>query len=176
MKRILLPAALLLSLAFRQASAVVDISWFNDDTVLDENNVAVQAGWLAQLIWSPDNVQSPVDLGNPLVPTEGERVVRSDPTGTGGSIDGNGGSVINVADDTLAGGFLYARVFNTNIGNSSPTLGGAVFLRPPPPSTDVNTVFSAGIVVNQQIVPEPSSLAFGGIAMLVFAVRRLRRN
>jgi hypothetical protein len=82
--------------------------------------------WHLQLIWSSDALASPLNHQFPFIPTEGEVILLEQPMNDlNGDVDlflleGN-----NNHSGVYAGGYLYLRIFNVDIGSGSiPTLYG----------------------------------------------------
>jgi hypothetical protein len=86
-------------------------------------------------------------------------------------------------------GFIYVRVFDGGTGNPANIVAGTWYYNGPivatidnitPANPDVynangantSVAFGVGDVLNLQVVPEPSTLAFLGIGGLVLAIRR----
>ena len=179
----------LLSLIAAPAMGVVQINWFTifpEEVLQSDGATAAPAGWLAQLIWSPDPLISELDVTNPLVPTGGEQVLEAQPLNTGGTPGRIIGPVTpnNEYSNSYTNGFLYTRVFNVNFGDSvgegnlygeSTNILGPLEEFDNLDLTTAANFFPEGIVVNQLIVPEPSTallFAFGGAV----AVWRRRRS
>ena len=143
----------------------------------------VPDGSIAQLIWSPTGVLPANNLEinalDPLSPYfPGEIVI-----GTGFASGGIGlvtPSVINqLGQPALVSGFVYTRAFNTGapgIGDFwgvGTVLGNLTDMSVPGASP--NQLDAGGTITAWQIVPEPSVLAFLGIAGAMIALRRNRK-
>lgn len=171
------------------ANATVSFNWLSGSgsVVLEDNSLAPRT-WLAQVIWSADNVISPPSSADGLVPAVGDEVLFSN------RINGNTGSTVNGriqsqgqrdVGDQYAGGYLYTRVFDIDFGSSatptrygtSLTISGPLLIDDgigTPETLTHNAGVAAGSLV-VRAVPEPSTYAFFGIGALVFA-RRLRKR
>ncbi len=191
MKRL---APLLMLVAGTMSSlAVVSVNWSTPANSIKgpDGTTNAPSTWIAQLIYSPDNVASPLDGNSPFNPTEGEQVLASRQL----NVNNIAGRIFSAtpkvsAADGLAGGFVYTRVFNVDFNGGSPSTptfygNGAVITGPlVVESTDPTTVLAhwssptgTQVIVNQAVVavPEPSTYAFFGVGALVLA-RRLRKR
>ena len=185
--------ALVTVLGFTSAHATVSVNWNSGANAIKDNLGANAPNtWIAQLIWSPDNVISPVNPASPFVPTESEQVYfqqQMSAATAGRIISGQQ----NNSDNTLAGGFVYTRVFNVDFNGGSPSIptffgnspviAGPLLVQDSDPTngTEIISYIAATstnlLNVNQQIVavPEPSTYAFLGMGAVLIA-RRLRKR
>lgn len=174
--------------------AAVSVNWLTpaNSVFAADGTTPASAGWIAQLIWTPDNVASAIDSVNPMVPTDGERLFGSavvSVNGTTGTARISAGQQNQPDAQVYSGGFVYTRVFNVTSGGGTPTffgnslvtggtgVNGSLVEASSDPTT-ISRHFASGpaIVVNQAIVvPEPSTYAFLGMGGLMIA-RRLRKR
>lgn len=171
------------------ANAAVSVNWLSPSNSIKQQDGTTNAprSWMAQLIWSPDSAASPLDPANPFVPTGGEVVVNSRAMGT--SIDGR--IIVGKISfaDSLAGGFVYTRVFNVDFnggspvtpnlfGNSAVITGGLVVETADPSTIAQHWASPLGpqLIVNQEVgvVPEPQTYALMlmGLGGLLLARRK----
>ena len=149
-------------------------------------------GSLVQLIYSPDNVISPLDDANPLVPGGGETLLDSRATG-GFGYDGTWD--LGVHQYGVAGqyhsGYVYERVFQVPFANT-PVAGdhykdGLVILQGGDPevgggATKIglfdSDLYGGDITINQTIipVPEPATMSLLGLGLVVAGLRRKMRQ
>ena len=153
---------------------------------------------LVQLLWTPDAATTAVDafLPNYLASGGNDIVLAARTVGFGVAADISAGDEFgaftgtpavflnaNYGPTVLQGGYVYARVFS----DTSPGLGdyyfqssNSVALGNYTGSEQANVLDINSDTVNgnelNQVVPEPSVLAFLGAGALVVAYRRMRRN
>lgn len=180
--------------------AAVSVNWLTPSNSIMQSDGTTPApqSWMVQLIWSPDNAISGIDTANPFVPTDNERIFAEGDMFT--TAPGVAGRItvgkVSQTDD-FATGFVYTRVFNvdynggspstpTLYGNSSiitgqngaggvPTGNGLVVETSDPLTVSRHWATGGTMVVNQVLVPEPSTYAFFGLGAVVVA-RRLRKR
>lgn len=153
---------------------------------------------LVQLLWTPDAGTTAVDafLPNYLANGGNDIVLAARTVGFGVAADISAADEFanftgtpnvflnaNYGPTTLQGGYVYARVFS----DTTPGLGDYYFQSSNSVALtaytgseqanvlDINTDHTNGNELNQ-VVPEPSVLAFLGAGALVVAYRRMRRN
>lgn len=174
----------------------ININWFGSVGFYDNGTgpspadpgdyiLSVFGSATAQLIWSPDATASALDPFNGANGwvSDGEIVLNT--TTAINSPYGDYSVGINLYTDaafgqTLDSGFVYARIF----GGAAPIIGefynasrplDAPLYDPNQPaalSVNQNTGPFIGDELDVEIVPEPSVLAFLGLAGLMMAVRR----
>jgi len=184
-----LASVLVVSFAMVASSlGVVTISWVGPSNgVTQEGGGDAPAGWVTQLIFTPSGTISAPTAVDPFG-VSGDNVILQTQTLNGVGLDGriigdNGGPSYDEAD-SLENGFVFARVFNVTsigspdlatlrygdsavLGNPNNMVNGGLLITTADPTT-VNNV-APSLVVNQQVIPEPSTyalLAFGGLVML----------
>jgi PEP-CTERM motif len=188
----LLSSLLLVVAGTCSSLAAVSVNWLTPSNSIKQADGTTNAPntWMAQLIWSPDNVPSALDSNNPFVPTGGEVVMSARQMGT--SVAGRviaGKTTLSGTDATLITGFVYTRVFNVDFNGGSPgtptfygnssVITGGLQIETIDAATIVNhwnSPTGVGLVVNQAVavVPEPSTYAFLGVGAMVFGLRRFR--
>ena len=98
----------------------VSVNWnTGSNSVLTATGTPAPSGWTAQLIWSPDDILSPLDPLHPYQPTGGEIVLRTVPLNE----HGLAGRVVagqQEFTDAFVGGFVYTRVFNAGHNGGNP--------------------------------------------------------
>lgn len=186
-----LPAIFLLFFAPLFTLASITLTWNSlsgDEVLLNDSSTFAPADYYAQLIWTPEQTASEIDPFNPLTPIgTNEVVVASQSLNTFG-INGLIISGDVALDNTLVGGFVYTRVFesanpqigqfwgqSSNFGSNAlnPAQGLTVTTSDP---TTSNIHNPTGIVMNLQIIPEPGTLAMILMAVggIVYKIRRRR--
>ena len=163
-----------LSLAFTSKTGLADIQinfTSAKDTILQANGTTpAPATWMAQLIYAgADDVKSPYDPANPLVPRDDDRVLRSQrlnvlggDAGVAGRIDG--GQLLVYTDNTMAGHRVYTRVFNVNyvglpnagVPSGTPTLFGESALSA---AMQIATVSPSSILKHSPVITVDHSTA-----------------
>lgn len=191
-----------------QAGATITITW--DSSVPDAGRIydtqanalangttgRLPIGYIVQLIWSQDNIINAISqtggttgndsiLDTATITSVGRY---SYTTMTGPHLGGT-------FADTLAGGYVYVRVFGTagtigigtmyaegptwNSSGSAAPLAGPLQVTTADPNTILNVDITpnSNIWLNQTIaVPEPATFAFLGIGGLLLAIRRFRKS
>lgn len=163
-----------LSLASIATSGLADIQINLTSTtgsIRQSDGVAfAPATWMAQLIYAgADDIKSPYDPANPLVPRDDDRVLRSQrlnvlggEAGIAGRIDG--GQLLVFTDNTMAGHRVYTRVFNVNyvglpnagVPSGTPTLFGESALSAP---MQIATVSPTSILKHSPVITVDHSTA-----------------
>ena len=180
-------------IAANAAWATITVNWVTfqgiDDPLVAGTAADLASGNLAQLIWSPDAVITPIDPNNPTTPQGGEVILQSTLSAIGfpgyitfGAADYTE-AFVGVTEGTLLSGMVYTRVFN------SPTPGFGTWYGEggidsalldqdpiPPGPLDQSDISAGGLfTLNQQVVPEPGTLAFLGLGAVAMVVRRMRK-
>jgi hypothetical protein len=163
--------------------AEVQINWqsgLEDVYTNTAATVSAPANWLAQLIFTPDSVASPLNAAAPLIPTGGEVVLHTqqlNQLGLDGVIVGEQAFLDNLPD-IYVNGFVYTRVFNvvfgsptlptlygqsTVTGNSKNTFNGGLLIRSGVNLDTVNQHDAQGIRVTRLVnEPGPPQLILNG--------------
>jgi len=189
-----LASVVLLSFGMMAARADIAVQWegFGGFVGTDGTTgiTAGGAGSLAFLLFSPNLDTYGVNL-NAGSFTQGDEIILQQLSLPDNPADDYGSvPTSNTTPIPFQAGFIYARVFEapTSSGVGEPLAGtwyyespsvAAVNIADPtsPQTININTG-SAGIdgfttdIVNRQVVPEPSTLAFLGIGGLALAIRR----
>lgn len=181
----------LLLLTALTADAAVNVNWTSAANAIKQSDGTTNAPstWYAQLIWSADNVISPLNPADPFVPTGGEEILKEQQLNgfnaagflSGGTVDATG-----QAPGNGVGGFVYTRIFNVpySVAPTTPTFyGDSVAINGPlaadivAPPTPMTTTHAPVVTVNQQIVaiPEPSTYALAAVGIAAALWRRRRK-
>ena len=166
---------------------VVQINWSGPSGgITDEGGALAPSGWVTQLIFTPSGTISAPTAGDPFA-MSGDNVLLQTQTLSPIPIDGRliGAQSPYNEDNSLENGFVFARVFNVTsqpaspdlatlrygdsvtFGNPNNMVNGGLMITTNDPNT-INQV-APSLMVNQQVIPEPSTyalLAFGGLVML----------
>ncbi|MCB1071414.1 MAG: PEP-CTERM sorting domain-containing protein, partial [Kiritimatiellae bacterium] len=152
----------------------------------------VFGSYTAQLVWSPDNLVSELDISNAANGwVSGGEVVLNTIVGNNTYGDFDAGVVVyqdanyDTGAISLDQGYVYSRVFGSTapiLGeyySASPTVDATLYSADPPsnPAFVEHNQLAGGDPINgseldRLIVPEPSVLAFLGLGGLLMAVRR----
>jgi hypothetical protein len=178
---ILFSALLALSLPLFPSA---QIDWLGSVKTSDGSTDAPTSYW-AQLIWSPDNSISILDINAPLSPTGGEIVLN----GTGenlvapGFIFGSPNYADGAFGTTIPTGFVYTRIFDSSTPTIGSKFGESSLISPvqsfiptnPASTTDQNF---GTIIVSNEVIPEPTTIAIllMGILGLVGFRKHLRKD
>mgnify|MGYP003574387720 CR=1 FL=1 len=186
MKKLLI-VSLAIGLSCTAAMAAVQITWQStaQEIFMADGTTFAPTSYLAHQIWSPDPVASAIDAANPLVPTGGEILLQTqNPLAAPGAVIG---ATFNGAD-SLAGGFVYTRVFDSATpvagvnyyGDGVPT-GNDWENNPDAPGLAIATgapqavnSHDPGTIVVGTLIPEPGTLALLGLGALTALWRRRR--
>lgn len=185
MKKAIISAGLAYLASCVVSMAVVQINWNSQgQDIYAADGSFAPVDYFAQLIWTPDQLASPLDMVNPFVPTEGEIVLASQSPLNSAGVDGAILSPANIQwGDEAAGGYVYTRVFDSattprlygqgdSSGNS--ILGGGLTVQTLDPATVTGNGHNPGVIMVDQIVPEPSVIALFGLGALAISLRRRR--
>jgi hypothetical protein len=175
--------------------ASISVDWFTLNSIKLQGGVTdLPVGSIAELIWSADNVISPYNPANPLIPDPTEVLLLNFTTVDAGAIYYGSATYVEAtygfADpDTnhFANGYVYTRVFNFLAADGIPTNGtwfGEGLSGPvpsqhvsPAPTPTVNDITELGnFTLNQQVIPEPATWALGFLGLGVLLRRRLMKK
>ena len=190
MKKVIL--SLLAICAATSSFAVVSVNWLSPASAIKDadGTTNAPATWFAQLIWSDDAAVSPLNPADPFVPTGGESVFASNQISPGNVAGRVTVGKVSDADNGLAGGFVYTRVFNVDFNGGSPgtptfygdspVITGALLVETGDPTTVLrhwSTTTSGTLNVSQRIVaiPEPSTYALAAVGIAAALWRRRRK-
>lgn len=184
MKKIVIAIAAALMAA--QSYADLNINWNTASATVFRNDgttpLLTSGSALFQLIYSPDN-----NAGQALTDGTAENdtileqlVVDSSTADTGAEFFSDSYS------QSFISGFVYMRVFDvgTSVGNTpaltwylTGNVTATTDILPPTPNQEVRLGATVGgtYTLNQQVVPEPTAIAFLAIGGALVAVRRMRK-
>jgi hypothetical protein len=161
------------------ANAQMSVNWATTGAALVDG-VGVANGSLAQLIWTPFNATSAIDIINPAIPTGNDYVLASTATLGSGFVSGGTFTLTapppehTVPGTLLSDGWAYIRVFNQAAPDLTGYYGDTTpvainnWVAPQPPQS----YFAAAPIM--QAIPEPSVMALMGLGGLLVAIRRRR--